>query len=933
MATRLVDALRGALPTFCRTTLALWAALSAALPTTFARPAVAQQSATAVEPATTVEGITEYRLGNGLRALLFPDPSKPQITVNITYLVGSRHEGYGETGMAHLLEHLLFRGSTNHPDIDQELNERGAQPNGTTWYDRTNYFEIFPASADNLEWALDLEADRMVNSFVRSEDLESEMTVVRNEMESGENDPFGILVERTMSTAYLWHNYGKSTIGARSDVENVPIERLRAFYRKYYQPDNAVLVVAGNFEADPALELIVEKFGAIPRPERTDSDILYPTYTDEPTQDGERMVTLRRVGELQYVTTMYHVPPGSHPEYAAVQVLSFALGDNPSGRLYKALVEPRLATNASARTYQLREASPLLLSATVDRDEDLQGVLATMSTVVEEVATGAAPVTSEEVERAKTSILTRIAQSFNSSAGIALQLSEWASMGDWRLFFLHRDRIEAVTVDDVSRVAAAYLKPSNRTVGLFYPTAEPDRAEIPDVPDVADMVEGYQGREAVAEGEAFDPSPTNIESRTVRYALPNGLRVALLPKETRGDLAMIRLRLSFGDEQALMGRSAAADLAGSMLMRGTERRTRQEIQDELDRLQATGGVSGGPIIGQGQFQTVHRSIADVIRLMAEIVREPAFPESEFELLKEQSLASIAQSRTEPDALASVALARHMSNWPPGHPNHTETFAESEAQIEAATLQDVRAFHTDFYGPQSGNIVVVGDFDEAEVRRVIDEAFADWQSPHPFQRVATPFYDPPAERIEIETPDKANAFFFAQQNLRLSDTHPDYPALLMGGYILGGGVLNSRLATRIRTQDGLSYGVAGSVSGHPVDPMGQLFAYAIYAPENAEALEAAFVEEVERAVRDGFTEDELRTAKQGWLEGRQLSRAQDSSLSAALSQGLYFDRTLVHDAELEDRVAALTLPEVNRAFRTWIDLSKTTFVKAGDFGGS
>jgi zinc protease len=228
---------------------------------------------------------------------------------------------------------------------------------------------------------------------------------------------------------------------------------------------------------------------------------------------------------------------------------------------------------------------------------------------------------------------------------------------------------------------------------------------------------------------------------------------------------------------------------------------------------------------------------------------------------------------------------------------------------------------------------VGDFDEAEVRRVIDEAFADWQSPHPFQRVATPFYDPPAERIEIETPDKANAFFFAQQNLRLSDTHPDYPALLMGGYILGGGVLNSRLATRIRTQDGLSYGVAGSVSGHPVDPMGQLFAYAIYAPENAEALEAAFVEEVERAVRDGFTEDELRTAKQGWLEGRQLSRAQDSSLSAALSQGLYFDRTLVHDAELEDRVAALTLPEVNRAFRTWIDLSKTTFVKAGDFGGS
>ncbi len=892
-------------------------------------PAATQQT-TALEPVTTVEGITEYRLDNGLRVLFFPDPSKPQITVNITYLVGSRHEGYGETGMAHLLEHLLFRGSERHPDIDRELNERGAQPNGSTWYDRTNYFEIFPASADNLEWALDLEADRMVNSFVRAEDLASEMTVVRNEMEAGENDPMRILVERTMSTAYLWHNYGKSTIGARSDVENVPIERLRAFYRKYYQPDNAVLVVAGNFDADLALDLVVEKFGSIPRPARTGSDILYPTYTDEPPQDGERTVTLRRVGEVQHLTAMYHIPPGSHPDYAPVEILSFVLGDNPSGRLYRALVETRLATRASARTYQLREAGPLLLSASADRDRDLQQVLGAMNEVVDRVASGAEPVTDEEVERGKRSLLTRIANSFNSSAGIALQLSEWAAMGDWRLFFLHRDRIEEVSASDVNRVASAYLKPSNRTVGLFHPTPAPDRALIPDVPDIEQLVAGYTGREAVAEGEAFDPSPTNIEGRTLRYAIANGLEVALLPKQTRGDLAIVRLRLAFGDEQALTGRATAADLAGSMLMRGTQRRSRQNIEDELDRLQATGAVGGSALLGTGQFQTVHPNVPGVVRLMAELVREPTFPRSEFELLKEQSLAALAQSRTEPDQLASITLARHMSNWPPDHPNYVETFEEAEARMRATTLADVRAFHRDFYGPQGGNVVVVGDFDVDEVRAAIEEAFGDWRSPHPFRRVASPFYDPPAARLEIRTPDKANAFFFAQQNLRLSDTHPDYPALLMGSYILGGGMLNSRLARRIRTQEGLSYGVAASLSGHPVDPLGQLFAYAIYAPENAAALEAAFVDEVERALRDGFTQEELQVAKQGWLEGQQLSRAQDTSLAGALSQGLYFDRTLLHDAELEDRVAALTLAEVNRAFRTWIDLAKTTFVKAGDF---
>ncbi|MDH3422766.1 MAG: insulinase family protein, partial [Gemmatimonadota bacterium] len=877
-----------------------------------------------------VEGITEYRLDNGLRVLLFPDPSKPQITVNITYLVGSRHEGYGETGMAHLLEHLLFKGTPTHTDIMQELTERGAQPNGTTSYDRTNYFEIFPASGDNLEWALDLEADRMVNSFVAAADLESEMTVVRNEMESGENSPLGILVERTMSTAYLWHNYGKSTIGARSDVEGVPIERLQTFYRKYYQPDNAMLVVAGNFEGEEALDLIAEKFGSIPRPERTGDNILYPTYTDEPTQDGERTVTLRRVGDVQYLTTLYHVPPGAHPDYAAVDVLSFVLGDSPSGRLYRALVETQLATQSAAFAMQLREAGPLLLYAIVDADNDLGEVLTVVNETVEGVRSQ--PITPAEVERARAALLNGINQSFNSSAGIALQLSEWASMGDWRLLFLHRDRLEAVTADDVNRVAAAYLKPDNRTVGLFYPTADPDRADVPDMPDVAAMVDGYQGRAAVAEGEAFDPSPTNIEVRTRRYALDNGMAVALLPKETRGDLAIVRLRLAFGDEQSLMGRSTAGDFAGSMVMRGTQQRTRQEIQDELDRLQSSGSIGGGALLGTGQFQTNRENVAELIRLMGEIARDPAFPESEFDILKEQRIASIDQSRTEPQAIAGMELARGMTNYPPGHPNYVGTFDEQLESVRATTLEDARAFYRDFWGPQKGNVVVVGDFDEAEVSAAIAEAFGDWPSAHPFARVASPFYDPPAADIVIETPDKANAVFFAQQNLRLRDSDPDYPALILAGYMLGGGVLNSRLARRIRVEEGLSYGIGGGISGHPVDPLGQFSASAIYAPENVDELESAFDDVIAGVLRDGFTEDELRTAKQGWLEGRQLGRAQDSSLAAALSQGLYFDRTLTFDAELEDRVRSMTLPEVNRVVRARLDPSKITIVKAGDFAG-
>ncbi|HKJ00993.1 MAG TPA: pitrilysin family protein, partial [Longimicrobiales bacterium] len=893
-----------------------------------ASPVTSQQRAADLTPVTTVEGITEYQLDNGLRVLLFPDPSKPQVTVNITYFVGSRHEGYGETGMAHLLEHMVFKGTPTHTDIMQELTERGANPNGTTWFDRTNYFEIFPASADNLAWALDLEADRMVNSFIAKKDLDSEMTVVRNEMEMGENSPFNILMERVLSTAYLWHNYGHSTIGARSDVEDVPIERLQAFYHKYYQPDNAMLVVAGNFDADRALALVAEKFGVLPRPERVGANFLYPTYTREPTQDGERMVTLRRVGDIQAVMTAYHVPPGADPSYAAVDVLAYVLGDAPSGRLYKALVEPQIASQVGAMAFQLREAGPLLNFAQVRADGDLDAAWQALNETVQGVLTR--PVTGEEVARAKAALLKQIELSFNNSAGIALQLSEWAAMGDWRLLFLYRDALEKVTADDVNRVAQAYLKPDNRTVGLFRPTESPDRAEIPDLPDIHALVDGYTGRAAVAQGEAFDPSPANVDARTTTFTLPNGLEVGLLPKETRGDAAVVRLRLQFGDERSLMGRGPAGDMAGSMLMRGTTAHTRQQIQDELDRLKASGSVGGSATQGSGQFNTVRGSVAELIGLMGEIVRTPAFPASEFEVLKNQRLAALEEARTDPGTLAQIALQRKMDPWPVGHPRHTGTVEEEIADLNGVTLEQAKAFHHDFYGPQAGNLVVVGDFDPAEVRAAIEKAFGDWTSPHPYERIASRFRDVPADEIVIETPDKANAFFLAQQNLELTDTDPDYAALTLAGEMLGGGFLNSRLAKRIRVDEGLSYGVGGSISGHPVDPVGQFFAYAIYAPENADKLEAAFKEEMQKVLSGGFTADEVAAAKQAVLEQRQLQRAQDPSLSGQISSNLYFDRTFRFDAALEQKIRDLTAEDVNAAIRRHLDLSKITLVKAGDF---
>ena len=889
-----------------------------------ASPKKAAATSTAPVKVTSVEGITEYRLSNGLRVLLFPDPTKATITVNLTYLVGSRHENYGETGMAHLLEHMLFKGTPKHPNINQELTAHGAESNASTWFDRTNYFETFQANDEYLAWALELEADRMIHSNVAKRDLDSEMTVVRNEFERGENEPSSILQERVLSTAFLWHNYGKSTIGAKADLENVPIERLQAFYRTYYRPDNAVLLVAGRFDEAKTLSLVDRFFSRIPNPPRP----LPVIYTLDPTQDGERQVRLERVGDVQEVAAAYHVPAGADAESGAVNILAQVLSDTPSGRLYKALVETKKATSVGGYFMALHDPGYLMFEAEVRQDQSLDEAKAALVQTVD-AAAGTAPLTPEEVERARTALLKNIDLMLNNAASVGLRLSEYIAEGDWRLFFLSRDRIRAATVEDVQKVAREYLKPSNRTLGVFVPTAKPDRAEVPPPPAVAAMVDSYKGDAAIAAGEAFDPSPANIESRVRRSELPGGMKVALLAKKTRGGTVVATMILRFGDAKSLAGKATVADMAADMLSRGTTKHTRQQIHDELDRLKARIRVSGRANQASVSIETIRENFSAALKLAAEILREPAFPEKEFEELRQENLAGIEQEKSEPNALGSNFYQRHMNPYPKGDVRYVEKFDESLEAYKGASLADARKFYGDFYGASDGQLAVVGDFDEGEVSRLAAELFGGWKSPAVFTRVPRPYQDVPPIHHTIETPDKASAVFLAGQNLMLKDDDPDYPALVLGNFMLGESD-TARLWVRIREKDGLSYGVGSGIFASPFEDSGTFEAEATYAPQNAARLEAAFGQELARVLKDGYGAKEIAEAKSGWLQAQQLARAQDGSLARSLATDLYLQRTLARDAEFEKKVAVLSNEQILAAMRKYLDPAKMTIVKAGDF---
>jgi zinc protease len=870
-----------------------------------------------------VEGISEFQLPNGLRVLLAPDASKPTTTVNITYLVGSRHENYGETGMAHLLEHMVFKGTPARGNIMQELGKRGMDFNGTTFYDRTNYYETFPANAESLKWALEMEADRMVNSFIAQKDLDTEFSVVRNEMESGENNPHMSLWQRMASTAFDWHNYGKSTIGARTDVENVKIENLQNFYRKYYQPDNAVLLVAGKFEMASTLELIQKVFGAIPKPSRK----LEATYTQDPAQDGAREVTVRRSGDTQLSAVLYHTSAGSHADSAAMAALSDVLAGTPNGRLHKNLVEKKLAVNINPWNFDLAERGYVVFMAELNKTQSLAEARKVILQEIEGLQKK--PVTEQELKRAKASLLSDIEKTINDPQKLAIQLSESIANGDWRLFFLHRDRIEALKTSDLQNAGLNYFKESNRTLGQFIPTNTPDRSKLPDAVDVPKLVADYKGKASASEGEVFDISLANIEKRTQRMSLANGMKLIFTPKKTRGETVSGHFTLRFGDEASLFNQATTSSLTASLLMRGAGNLQRSEISAKLDELKTQIEVTGGGQTVTVRFDSLRKNLPEVLNLVRDLLRKPAFAAKEFELLVQESTASLESQRSEPNAMGSQAMSLALDVYKKGDIRAARSLDQSIAALKAAKLDQVKKFHSAYYGANHSEFALVGDFDSDATKALMGQLFGDWKSQKTYARLKAEPKLPKANVIQLAAPDKANAFFLAGLPLPLQDTQAEYVPLQLANRVLGGGV-KSRLVDRLREKDGLSYGAGSQLNASSFEPAGMWVLYAIYAPQNLAKLKAGVQEELSKFVKDGITAEELADAKKGWQEERKISRAQDRALAAGHVARSATNRTLAFVEKVDAQIEATTLEEVNAAIRKALDPAKFLNVYAGDF---
>ncbi|ALN62613.1 putative zinc protease [Lysobacter antibioticus] len=878
-----------------------------------------------------VEGVCEYRLGNGLRVLLLPDAAASELTLNLVYGVGSAQESYGEAGMAHLLEHMLFKGTPTHRDIFAELGKRGIDANATTTTDYTNYHSSFTADAAKLDWLLGMEADRMVNSRVAREDLDREMTVVRNEMENRDDDLSGVLYDSVAATAYQWHHHGKRIIGARSDVENARIERLQAFYRAWYRPDNATLVIAGGFDPAQTLKSVARRFGKIDRPRAP----MQALYTAEPAQAGEREVTLRRVGGYSQLLAAYHVPAATHADTAALQILGEVLQGPVGERLYSKVVGSRQAVGTGAGIQWLRAPGLWTAYATLAKDGDIAATEDLLLAQVEGLAQR--PVLAVEVDAAKQLLRRNFARELGDVRRLAMALTPAISVGDWRLYFRYRDSLEKVDAEQVNRVARTYLRPANRTLGRLLATASPQRVVIPEAPSPAALLWDYVGKAKADTVERFDASSANIRQRTrfvhIDTGSGDGLRLALLPKKSRGNKVVVEALFRFGDVDGLRGRDTAAQAAGALLGDGNFKTSAAELAVELARLNSMIDLDGGLQSASLSLNTQREQLGKTLSLAERLLRTPRYSDAQVEQYKQRAMLGLQAARQDANSIVGEAMTRHFDPWPVGHPFRQADAEQSLADIRALTGEQVRAFHRDFYGTANGVISVVGDFDPVETERELRRLFADWKAPRAHAPIARRHVAVPAEHRTFAMPDKDSGVLLARSNIPLAEYTDDAVALNVANRILGGHSIDSRLGQRIRARGGLSYSVTSRLDAQSSpdgrDDAGSWMIHATSAPQNLAQVERSVREELARLLRDGVSANEVRTVATAMRAEQQQALTHDDGLASMLGGLLYYGRSLDFLVEFDRKMAALSADTVNAAIRKYLKPEQFSFYVAGD----
>jgi zinc protease len=877
-------------------------------------------------------GVVEYRLeSNQLKVLLVENHVAPVVTSTIVYHVGSRNEAVGTTGSTHFLEHMMFKDTTHFASLPELLKPIGGDYNADTGMDRTMYFETVPA--DKLALILAVDADRMRNLTLRQEDRDTEMSVVRNEMEIGDNDPANLLSEGCYATAFQAHPYHHPTIGWRSDVENVPIQRLRDFYRKYYWPNNATLILVGDFQPQEALSLIAQTYGKIPASPSAIPDI----YTVEPPQRGERRFEIHAEGKLPQVLIAYRIPQATDKGTYPLAVLASVLQTvSESGRLERDLVARGLATKVVVSRDEQRDPSLFMIGATVAPGQSVQALEAALEDEMAKLVTE--PITTADVERARVSngkfnkLLTADPQKLAEQLGEAE-----VTAGSWTFFTDWSDNMAKVTADDVLRVVKTYFVKDNRTVGIFVPTtdtaatAEPSGDETDNQTDDSAEDETTPAHPQHKRSQGFVPvmhshsqsASRSVASRVTRVVLPNGLTLLVMPNPGTGSV-FVTGNLLAGDYASI--NKLVPTLTASMLTHGTSQRNKADVLAALDQMGTELSFESDTFRVKFDASVVSDDLSAFIPLLSDLLRHPAFSDKELEEVKKEEETDLKTALSDTDDAAKRKLTQSL--YAPGSVYYQQSVEQDLDDLKAATAEDLRQFHEQHYSPNGMMLTIVGDIKPQAVVALVKDNFGDWRGAEP-ERVVVgqPDWTAAKRLITVPISDKADASILIGKPVNLKRDAQDYLAARLAVDALGGDTLSSRLGRVVRVKEGLTYGILSDFED--VDFGWAPWTVTLTAnPANTDkALRSVRVvldQFLKQGISDQELADEANQSAGNFVVGLRTSEGLATALTEFETNGLGIGKLDTYVRDLRQ----VTKAQVNAAIRKYLDPSAVVTVVAG-----
>jgi zinc protease len=853
---------------------------------------------------------------NGLTILLAERHAAPVVTVMMLYRVGSRNEAVGYTGATHFLEHMMFKGSSKYDPlkktgVDDILKPVGGINNATTWFDRTSYFEVLPAK--NLELALSLEADRMRHLFIRETDRKSEMTVVRNELERSENEPGSVLQTQLFATAFQQHPYHHPTIGWRTDVEGVPIERLRQFYNDFYWPNNATLLIIGDLNPTSALQLVAKNFGAIPSSPKP----IPKVYTAEPPQQGERRFIVQRGEDLPKLNIAFHIPRATDKDAPALSVLEYILGDNsrPSSRLYKRLIDPGIASDTYAYAYELRDPGIFMVSATMTAGAKPEAAEAAVNSELEALKKD--PVSAEELNRAKTSIVKKLKLSVVDPLNLAEQLGEAIAVADWKWWASYSDRISAVTAADITRVVNKYFTVNNRTVGTYLPKVAPVSKPA------ANQISLRHG--IAYRTEVSPPAPrATFASRVTRKVLPNGLTLLVMPIAGSGTVSL-NGKIRAGGYFAPTEKSLMPNFSANMLTKGSSKFTKEALAQQLDSLGTSLDFSSGDFWSSFSSDIVTEDLPTLLNLLAEVVQHPTYPADELARTRKIVEAELKQHMVDTREVSDNLLDNAL--YKPGNPYFSKTFTEQINELPQLTPADLAGFHQKQYVPGNMVLSIVGDIEPEKAIAAVESTLGLWPK-GVSSKIAPPPVSAVSESKVIKTPiaDKENVDTTIGRPVDVNIKHPDFYAAMIANSALGHSPFSTRLAP-VREKYGYTYDVSSTFQNTAYGGAPWVITYSTN-PENTVKATDLIKKIVADYVAKGISKSELDLEAKHLAGEYVVAMRSPSDIAERLSRYEMVGVSPKYMDEFAQNLARVTKPQADAAIRKYFTLDKSVTSIAG-----